>query len=39
MAIAENIGYDAVGRPTKFNDLEPIAKELSRFVEAVGGEA
>jgi type I restriction enzyme M protein len=35
MAIAEDIGYDATGRPTKTNELEPIAKELSRFIESV----
>jgi type I restriction-modification system DNA methylase subunit len=38
MAIAEDIGYDAVGRPTKINELEPIAQELSRFIEAAEGE-
>jgi type I restriction enzyme M protein len=32
MAIAEDIGYDAVGRPTRTNELEPIAEELARFI-------
>jgi hypothetical protein len=32
MAIAEDIGYDATGRPTRTNELEPIAAELARFV-------
>jgi len=35
MAIAEDIGYDAVGRPTKTNELEPIASELARFITAI----
>ncbi len=35
MAIAENIGYDATGRDTEINDLESIAKELTRFIDAV----
>lgn len=35
MAIAEDIGYDATGRETKTNELEPIAKELSRFIQAI----
>lgn len=35
MAIAEDIGYDAAGRPTKINELEPIAAELSRFIAAI----
>ena len=35
MAIAEDIGYDAVGRPTKTNELEPIAGELARFITAI----
>ncbi|MES2042662.1 MAG: N-6 DNA methylase [Pseudomonadota bacterium] len=32
MAIAEDIGYDAVGRPTATNELEAVAGELSRFI-------
>ena len=35
MAIAEDIGYDTTGRPTKVNELEPIAEELRRFIEAI----
>jgi type I restriction enzyme M protein len=35
MAIAEDIGYDAVGRETKTNELEPIAAELSRFIHDI----
>jgi type I restriction enzyme M protein len=37
MAIAEDIGYDATGRATKTNELEPIATELARFIEAIEG--
>jgi type I restriction enzyme M protein len=32
MAIAEDIGYDATGRPTATNELETVAGELGRFV-------
>lgn len=32
MAIAEDIGYDATGRPTATNELEIVAAELSRFL-------
>lgn len=32
MAIAEDIGYDATGRPTATNELETVAGELARFV-------
>ncbi|MEZ5710090.1 MAG: N-6 DNA methylase [Blastomonas sp.] len=32
MAIAEDIGYDATGRPTVSNELEAVAGELSRFI-------
>nr|VFK54162.1 MAG: type I restriction enzyme M protein [Candidatus Kentron sp. TUN] len=35
MAIAEDIGYDATGRPTKTNELDFIGKELTRFIEAI----
>jgi type I restriction-modification system DNA methylase subunit len=35
MAIAEDIGYDATGRPTNTNELDPIAKELSTFLQAI----
>lgn len=37
MAIAEDIGYDATGRATKTNELEPIATELAKFIEAIEG--
>jgi type I restriction enzyme M protein len=32
MAIAEDIGYDAVGRETKNNELIEIGKELAKFI-------
>lgn len=32
MAIAEDIGYDATGRPTANNELDAIAGELARFI-------
>lgn len=32
MAIAEDIGYDAVGRETRNNELIEIGKELSKFI-------
>ena len=35
MAIAEDIGYDATGRPTSVNELETVSLELRRFIEAV----
>lgn len=35
MAIAEDIGYDATGRPTANNELESVARELSRFIDNV----
>lgn len=35
MAIAEDIGYDATGRPTQNNELETVARELARFIEHV----
>lgn len=35
MAIAEDIGYDATGRPTKVNELDAIAEELERFIKAI----
>ena len=33
MAIAEDIGYDATGRPTPQNELETVTRELARFIE------
>ena len=35
MAIAEDISYDATGRPTQNNELDDIGKELTRFIEAI----
>jgi len=35
MAIAQDIGYDATGRATRTNELEPIATELARFITAI----
>lgn len=35
MAIAQDIGYDATGRPTRTNELEFIGSELSRFIKAI----
>lgn len=32
MAIAEDIGYDATGRPTGTNELDTVSRELSRFI-------
>ena len=33
MAIAEQIGYDATGKPTNINELETIGRELKKFIE------
>ncbi len=35
MAIAEDIGYDATGKPTGNNELEVIEKELNRFIDYI----
>jgi len=35
MAIAEDIGYDATGRPTATNELETVASELAKFLEHI----
>jgi len=35
MAIAEDIGYDATGKPTGKNELEAIGRELKRFIEQI----
>lgn len=32
MAVAEDIGYDATGRPTGRNDLKELAPEINRFI-------
>ena len=35
MAIAEDIGYDATGKPTTTNELDYIGTELARFITAI----
>ncbi len=35
MAIAEQIGYDATGKPTSTNELETIGTELKKFIETL----
>jgi len=35
MAIAEDIGYDATGKPTGNNELDLIGSELERFIAAI----
>jgi type I restriction enzyme M protein len=35
MAIAEDIGYDATGKPTNNNELDFISVELVRFIEVI----
>ncbi len=35
MAIAEQIGYDATGKPTNINELEAIGKELKKFIQSL----
>ncbi len=35
MAIAENIGYNATGKPIAENDFPFITQELTRFIEAI----
>lgn len=35
MAIAEDIGYDATGKPTSINELDFIGQELARFITAI----
>lgn len=37
MAIAEDIGYDATGKPTKENDLDLIANDLESFITKIEG--
>ena len=32
MAIAEDIGFDATGKPTKVNELDEIGAELAKFI-------
>jgi len=35
MAIADDIGYDATGKPTSTNELDFISQELARFIELI----
>lgn len=35
MAIADEIGYDATGRPIEQNDLKEIGKELKKFINTI----
>ena len=35
MAIADEIGYDATGRPIEQNDLKEIGEELKKFINAI----
>ncbi|TWP26700.1 restriction endonuclease subunit M [Apibacter muscae] len=35
MAIAEDIGYDATGKPTNNNELDVIGKELTKFINSI----
>lgn len=35
MAIADDIGYDATGKPTNNNELDVIGEELTRFINAL----
>lgn len=35
MAIAEQIGYDATGKPTAVNELDEIKIQLAQFIEQV----
>ncbi|OTG69440.1 N-6 DNA methylase [Acinetobacter sp. ANC 4470] len=35
MAIAEDIGYDATGKPTQLNELELISTELAKFIQEI----
>jgi type I restriction enzyme M protein len=35
MAIADDIGYDATGKPTNNNELDVIGEELTKFIESI----
>ena len=35
MAIADDIGYDATGKPTNNNELDIIGEELTKFIESI----
>lgn len=37
MVIAENIGYDATGKPTGINELDAISIELKQFINNIAG--
>lgn len=37
MALAQNIGYDATGKPTGINDLDSIAQHLRDFIAQIAG--
>jgi type I restriction enzyme M protein len=37
MAIAEDVGFDAAGKPTKVNELEEIGKRLAEFIRQEAG--
>ena len=34
MAIADDIGFDATGKPTKVNELDEIGVTLAKFINA-----
>ena len=38
MAIADDIGFDATGKPTKVNELDEIGAELAKFINAAAEE-
>ena len=38
MAIADDIGFDATGKPTKVNELDAIGAELAKFINAAAEE-
>ena len=38
MAIADDIGFDATGKPTKVNELDEIGAELAKFISKERGD-
>ena len=38
MAIADDIGFDATGKPTKVNELDEIGVELAKFISKERGD-
>ena len=38
MAIADDIGFDATGKPTKVNELDEIGTELAKFISKERGD-